>query len=620
MPVPHDYYGHRSHEPHLHNRHNHAPYVEPDWQANLAKDQLPDLSTIGRGPKGDGLYIAPGDIHQDGTKMSFDIRSDTTNEVIATIGPFPTGNIKVYGDPVHEPVAGENWRFYVDYNTFEDGEIKTKTEEIHVPCGAMGSLIYLYSDIKDRTPDDTYQVDEDDLTIYNRKRYPQKPGVRVNDIVILETHKKYPSTKTHKSYHKYWLTFGTVEAVEKGKVIFTARTFLDYQAVKIYYDTIIDPPFEHPEDDDPENRTWTATGNLAIWENIIDKPEWHPVAYSGEYADLENQPFEKVDEEWVTKEPINVSIFENDATYQTKAEVDEAIAKEIGKVYRYRGVVEHFADLPENPENGWVYQVNEKVGEVPAGTNWAYNEDEERWDELGGGIDWEGIATEEYVDAADERVLQEAKEYTDEAVAELSMDYNDLENIPLIYVPSSPVVKAEWENPTPEDLTVPVDWSAANTYMEEAGLTSVPMRLTYKEWDDEETAYITKETVIDYDGTAPTEPEYIIAYVVTEDTEPYYTTRDDVDAYQMWDKLDHPEFAEVAFSGDYNDLDNKPDLTVNWEDIEDKPEFADVATSGSYNDLADKPDIPDVPTILVAESDEVTTAVDEVLAERGVSR
>lgn len=37
---------------------------------------------------------------------------------------------------------------------------------------------------------------------------------------------------------------------------------------------------------------------------------------------------------------------------------------------------------------------------------------------------------------------------------------------------------------------------------------------------------------------------------------------------------------------------------VYWDDILDKPNFADVATSGSYNDLLDKPTIPPAPTIM----------------------
>lgn len=49
------------------------------------------------------------------------------------------------------------------------------------------------------------------------------------------------------------------------------------------------------------------------------------------------------------------------------------------------------------------------------------------------------------------------------------------------------------------------------------------------------------------------------------------------------------------FSGNYNDLTNKPDLSIYAE----SSDLATVATSGSYNDLTDKPTIPTVndPTI-----------------------
>lgn len=39
---------------------------------------------------------------------------------------------------------------------------------------------------------------------------------------------------------------------------------------------------------------------------------------------------------------------------------------------------------------------------------------------------------------------------------------------------------------------------------------------------------------------------------------------------------------------------------VSWSDITDKPEFAEVATSGSYNDLSDKPKIPSAYTLPIA--------------------
>jgi len=50
-----------------------------------------------------------------------------------------------------------------------------------------------------------------------------------------------------------------------------------------------------------------------------------------------------------------------------------------------------------------------------------------------------------------------------------------------------------------------------------------------------------------------------------------------------WNDIEgKPEFANVATTGSYNDLSDKPE----------QPVLAEVATSGSYNDLKDKPNIP----------------------------
>ena len=71
-----------------------------------------------------------------------------------------------------------------------------------------------------------------------------------------------------------------------------------------------------------------------------------------------------------------------------------------------------------------------------------------------------------------------------------------------------------------------------------------------------------------------------------------------------WDNVtDKPEFAEVATSGSYDDLTNKPTIPAaqvnsDWNadsgvaQILNKPSLAAVATSGSYDDLTNKPTIP----------------------------
>ncbi len=78
-----------------------------------------------------------------------------------------------------------------------------------------------------------------------------------------------------------------------------------------------------------------------------------------------------------------------------------------------------------------------------------------------------------------------------------------------------------------------------------------------------------------------------------------------------------PDLAEVATSGSYNDLSDRPTIPAapvqsNWAEtnteslayISNKPDLAEVATSGSYNDLSDKPTIPTVTNSYVATSTE----------------
>ena len=54
---------------------------------------------------------------------------------------------------------------------------------------------------------------------------------------------------------------------------------------------------------------------------------------------------------------------------------------------------------------------------------------------------------------------------------------------------------------------------------------------------------------------------------------------------------DDGELAEVATSGDYDDLNNLPELfDGHYDSLSGAPDLADVATSGDYNDLANRPD------------------------------
>lgn len=78
------------------------------------------------------------------------------------------------------------------------------------------------------------------------------------------------------------------------------------------------------------------------------------------------------------------------ATTYTKIEVDDAINAKIASTFRYMGSCT-YAELPENAVKGDVWNVTDAYGNVPAGTNYAY--DGEAWDALAGVVDLSPYAT-----------------------------------------------------------------------------------------------------------------------------------------------------------------------------------------------------------------------------------
>lgn len=76
------------------------------------------------------------------------------------------------------------------------------------------------------------------------------------------------------------------------------------------------------------------------------------------------------------------NVYTKDETYK-KEEIDQKLVS----VLEYKGTKNTYEELLsiENPQKGDVYNVLEGHGSIPAGTNWAYNE--ESWDALGGELD-----------------------------------------------------------------------------------------------------------------------------------------------------------------------------------------------------------------------------------------
>ena len=215
MPMPHDYYDPHSPEPHLHNKHNHAPYLEPDWQANAAKDQLPDISTIGRGPRGVGLYISG--VKRTDTYTTWTINEDDNGEPVATIGPIPNGAMKIEG--------GANGTFVIKYTTVnKDGEIENKQQTINVPKGDEGGHTWGIENSETRTlqEDGVYRIP------YSALNIPEDKAPKLYDAVVFNAKYSYGGQQRN------CLVYGYIYEIDAASV--------DPRNITVMGTPVYDPP------------------------------------------------------------------------------------------------------------------------------------------------------------------------------------------------------------------------------------------------------------------------------------------------------------------------------------------------------------------------------------------
>ena len=204
MSIPHDYGDGR-----LHSRGNSRHYIEPDYIASEADDQLPLLSTVGRGPRGAGISI--GNLVNEDGEFSFGIYSDLTGEQIMQTPNLSAGTIAVSAMPT-EPVPGETVEMTVSVNQGS----KISHYVVPIPAGTHGSRMFAVSTELDYGgKGHAYQVPIDSLMVYGLKRevWDSWPIPRVNDMCIFKAGTA--------------LGFGTIETVQDGMVTFTSQVMFD---------------------------------------------------------------------------------------------------------------------------------------------------------------------------------------------------------------------------------------------------------------------------------------------------------------------------------------------------------------------------------------------------------
>ena len=210
MSNAHDYYGPGG-CPELHNRGEGRRYIEPDYLAQEADDQLPMISTLGCGPRGHGVY--PHIVKSTDGEFLWQLVDDVTGEAVMDSPNLSAGKIEIV-QPDRELLEGEEGSF--DVRVVRGKDVQSYT--VKTPAGSHGSRIYLLGGAVTRRADETYTCVEADLTVYGG-RWSDCPSVRPGDIVVFSL----------KDSDSRYLAFGTVQKASPAQVAFTSRTRFEWR-------------------------------------------------------------------------------------------------------------------------------------------------------------------------------------------------------------------------------------------------------------------------------------------------------------------------------------------------------------------------------------------------------
>lgn len=206
---PHDYYDHHGPHghPHLHNRGEGRPYLENDYHANDHGPQLPGLSTIGRGPRGEGLYVD--DVVETDSESSFALYSDLTGRRVWQSPNLTPGVIEFIPTGAGQVVAGSPAPLSIKHTRAKS----SKTTIAYLPPGEQGSRIYTIVGSINHNPNCVYSIPVTDLVTYGHG-YDNAPTPRINDVVMFAMNAN-GTTK---------LAIGNIVSIVGGEATFVSRT------------------------------------------------------------------------------------------------------------------------------------------------------------------------------------------------------------------------------------------------------------------------------------------------------------------------------------------------------------------------------------------------------------
>ena len=173
---------------------------------------LPLVSTIGRGPRGKGVYAET--LTETDDTFKFVLKDWDTGQVVYTSPNLSSGELWVEHNSVYVDRGGS----VVEY-------------PLEITAGEPGGRLYTCSRILPRGFRNLYTVPVTDLNLYGKTLYPSRPDPREGDLVyfIMEDDEELR-----------YLSMGCVMAFENDEVVFFAETYCPFSPYSIAVEDVLD--------------------------------------------------------------------------------------------------------------------------------------------------------------------------------------------------------------------------------------------------------------------------------------------------------------------------------------------------------------------------------------------
>lgn len=180
-----------------------------NWMANNCDGQLPILSTVGRGPKGESMTVRQKET-EDGVVLEF--VSDIDGKVLYTTPNLSFGELSIVQDP-SDPTPGQDSTLTI--TVVKDGET-VQTATLKLPRAIRGTAVFSCTEPQTRSSSGRYTLQRSTIVFNNVLR----EDIMVGDLVFIQIRENYGNNAA----------LGVISSFDENTVTILVRNEYDTKA------------------------------------------------------------------------------------------------------------------------------------------------------------------------------------------------------------------------------------------------------------------------------------------------------------------------------------------------------------------------------------------------------